>query len=420
MLEPISPNNPIARFFNAIPFIMQVIIGLILGIIIALIYPHDTTVMPALGSLFVSALKAIAPLLVFVLVSSAIARHNKGTKTNMKPVIVVYFFSMIFASVLALSMSYIFPVTFPTLADAAQDIAPPQGISEVLINFVMQAVDNPVNALLRGNYVAILVWGITFGLMFRVAHEPTKLVLDDLSQTVAGVVRIIIRFAPIGVMGLVYNSCTQPGGFANLINYLQVVLVLVATMLLIAFVLNPLMAFIICRKNPYPLVFKSITQSAVTAFFTRSSAANIPMNLALCDRLKLPKDTYSISIPLGCTINMSGAAVTIVIMTMAAVRTLGIEVDFASALLMCIASVLCACGTSGIAGGSLMLIPLACSIFGISNDIAMQVVGIGFIIGVVQDSTETALNSSSDVVFTAVACRQIEVPADFEDPIKKA
>ena len=216
MLEPISPNNPIARFFNAIPFIMQVIIGLILGIIIALIYPHDTTVMPALGSLFVSALKAIAPLLVFVLVSSAIARHNKGTKTNMKPVIVVYFFSMILASVLALSMTYIFPVTFPTLADAAQDIAPPQGISEVLINFVMQAVDNPVNALLRGNYVAILVWGITFGLMFRVAHEPTKLVLDDLSQTVAGVVRIIIRFAPIGVMGLVYNSCTQPGGFANL------------------------------------------------------------------------------------------------------------------------------------------------------------------------------------------------------------
>lgn len=412
MLEPVSPNNPIAKFFNAIPFIMQVVIGLILGVILAMIIPGDKTVLPAFGNLFVSALKAMAPILVFVLVSSAIAGHNKGTKTNMKPVILVYFFSMIFASILALCMSYAFPVTFPALADAASEVSPPQGISEVLLNFIMQAVDNPVNALIKGNYVAILVWGIAFGLMFRVAHEPTKLVLDDLAQTVAGVVRIVIRFAPLGVMGLVYSSCTQEGGFANLLNYVQVVLVLVATMLLIAFVLNPLLAFIVCHKNPYPLIFTSITQSAVTAFFTRSSAANIPVNLALCERLNLPKETYAISIPLGCTINMSGAAVTIVIMTMAAVRTLGIEVDFASALLMCIASVLCACGTSGIAGGSLMLIPLACSIFGIGNDIAMQVVGIGFIIGVIQDSTETALNSSSDVVFTAVACRQIEVPKE--------
>lgn len=416
MLEPISPNNPIAKFFNAIPFILQIIIGMVLGVVIALVYPGDKTVLPAFGSLFVSALKALAPILVFVLVSSAIARHNKGTKTNMKPVIAVYFVSMALSALLALTMSYIFPSTFNVLANAVEDVAPPQGISEVLLNFVMQAVDNPVNALLKGNYVAILVWGITFGLMFRVAHEQTKLVLDDLAQTVAGVVRIVIRFAPLGVLGLVYSSCTQEGGFSNLLNYVQVVLVLVATMLLIAFVLNPLIAFVVCRKNPYPLVFTAITQSAITAFFTRSSAANIPVNLALCERLKLPKDTYSISIPLGCTINMSGAAVTIVIMTMAAVRTLGIEVDFASALLMCIAAILCACGTSGIAGGSLMLIPLACSIFGIGNDIAMQVVGIGFIIGVIQDSTETALNSSSDVVFTAVACNQVEVPK--ADPIE--
>ena len=222
----------------------------------------------------------MAPILVFVLVSSAIAGHNKGTKTNMKPVILVYFFSMIFASILALCMSYAFPVTFPALADAASEVSPPQGISEVLLNFIMQAVDNPVNALIKGNYVAILVWGIAFGLMFRVAHEPTKLVLDDLAQTVAGVVRIVIRFAPLGVMGLVYSSCTQEGGFANLLNYVQVVLVLVATMLLIAFVLNPLLAFIVCRKNPYPLIFTSITQSAVTAFFTRSSAANIPSKLS--------------------------------------------------------------------------------------------------------------------------------------------
>lgn len=415
MLNPISPNNPIAKIFNAIPFIMQVILGLVIGILIALVYPYDKTVIPTFGTIFVSALKAMAPILVFVLVSSAIAGHTKGTKTNMTPVIVVYFVSMALASLLALIVSYIFPTTFPSLANTTAGVTPPQGISEVLLNFIMQAVDNPVNALLNGNYVAILVWGITFGLMFRVAHEPTKLVLDDLSQTVAGVVRMIIRFAPLGVMGLVYSSCTQEGGFTNLLNYVQVVLVLVGTMLTVAFVINPAVAFIYCRKNPYPLIFTSITQSAITAFFTRSSAANIPVNLALCERLHLPKSTYSISIPLGCTINMSGAAVTIVIMTMTAVRTLGIEVDFASALLMCIAAVLCACGTSGIAGGSLMLIPLACSIFGISNDIAMQVVGIGFIIGVVQDSTETALNSSSDVVFTAVACKQIELPEDFKN-----
>ncbi len=414
MLQPISPNNPIAKIFNSIPFIMQVVLGLVIGIVIALVYPYDKTIIPTFGSLFVSALKAMAPILVFVLVSSAIAGHNKGTKTNMKPVIAVYFISMALASLTALVMSYIFPTTFPSLASAADNVSPPQGIAEVLLNFIMQAVDNPVNALLKGNYVAILMWGIAFGLMFRVAHEPTKLVLDDLAQTVAGVVRIVIRFAPLGVMGLVYSSCTQEGGFTNLLNYVQVVLVLVSTMLLIAFVLNPLIAFIYCRKNPYPLIFTTITQSAITAFFTRSSAANIPVNLALCERLHLPKNTYSISIPLGCTINMSGAAVTIVIMTMAAVRTLNIEVDFASALLMCIAAVLCACGTSGIAGGSLMLIPLACSIFGIGNDVAMQVVGIGFIIGVVQDSTETALNSSSDVVFTAVACHQIEIPEDFK------
>ena len=414
MLQPISPNNPIAKIFNSIPFIMQVVLGLVIGIVIALVYPYDKTIIPTFGSLFVSALKAMAPILVFVLVSSAIAGHNKGTKTNMKPVIAVYFISMALASLTALVMSYIFPTTFPSLASAADNVSPPQGIAEVRVNFIMQAVDNPVNALLKGNYVAILMWGIAFGLMFRVAHEPTKLVLDDLAQTVAGVVRIVIRFAPLGVMGLVYSSCTQEGGFTNLLNYVQVVLVLVSTMLLIAFVLNPLIAFIYCRKNPYPLIFTTITQSAITAFFTRSSAANIPVNLALCERLHLPKNTYSISIPLGCTINMSGAAVTIVIMTMAAVRTLNIEVDFASALLMCIAAVLCACGTSGIAGGSLMLIPLACSIFGIGNDVAMQAVGIGFIIGVVQDSTETALNSSSDVVFTAVACHQIEIPEDFK------
>ena len=404
MLEPISPRNPIAKLFNTVPFILQVIIGLCLGIILAFIYPNDTAVIPTFGTLFVSALKAIAPLLVFVLVSAAIARHNKGVKTNMKPIIALYFISMALSSLLALGMSYAFPSTFNELASAANNVNPPQGVSEVLLNFVRQAVDNPVNAILTGNYVAILVWGICFGLLFRVAHEQTKLVLEDLAQTVGGVVRIVIRFAPLGLMGLVYSSCTQAGGFSNLLNYVHVVAVLVATMLLIALVINPIIVFAFTRQNPYPLVFASLVNSAVTAFFTRSSAANIPVNLELCEKLGVPRETYSISIPLGCTINMCGAAVTIVVMTMAAVNTLGIDTDFGSAFLMCVAAVLCACGTSGIAGGSLMLIPLACSIFGIGNDLAMQVVGIGFIIGVVQDSTETALNSSSDVVFTAAAC----------------
>lgn len=406
MLENTNPRGPFAQTLNKIPFILQIIIGLILGIVIAIIYPNDTTLLPTVGSLFVSALKAIAPLLVFVLVSSAIAKHKQGSQTNMRPIIVLYLVSMVLSSTLALCMSYIFPSKFNILAQAGSDLNPPQGIGEVLLNFIKQAVENPVSALISGNYIAILLWAVAMGLMFRVAHENTKRVLDDVALSVSGVVRIVIRFAPLGVMGLVYSSSTQPGGFSNLLNYVHVVAVLLGTMLLIAFVVNAIIVFAVTRKNPYPLIMTCISRSAITAFFTRSSAANLPVNLALCERLQLPKETYSLSIPLGCTINMSGAAVTIVIMTMAAVHTLGVEVDFASALLMCMAAVLCACGASGVAGGSLMLIPLACSIFGINNDIAMQVVGIGFIIGVLQDSTETALNSSTDVLFTAAACER--------------
>ncbi|MBO6259153.1 MAG: serine/threonine transporter SstT [Succinivibrio sp.] len=408
MLEKVNPKAPFANTLNKVPFILQIAGGLVLGILIALVYPDDKTVIPTIGNLFVKALKAVAPILVFVLVSSAIAKHNSGQQTNMKPIILLYIVSMVIASTMALLASYYFPSTFSELASAQEGLTPPKGIKEVLVNFVNQAVENPVSALMNGNYIAILVWAIALGLMFRVAHDATKKVLEDLAECVSGVVRIVIRFAPLGVMGLVYSSCTQDGGFSNLLNYVHVVVVLVVVMLLIAFVLNPLLVYLCARKNPFPLVFTCITKSAVTAFFTRSSAANLPVNLALCEELKLPKATYSISIPLGCTINMSGAAVTIVVMTMAAVHTLGIQIDFGSALLMCIASVLCACGCSGIAGGSLMLIPLACSIFGISNDIAMQVVGIGFIIGVIQDSTETALNSHTDVVFTAAACMRAE------------
>ena len=408
MLEPINPRFPLATSLNRIPFILQIVIGLIIGILIALVYPYDKSILPTFGTLFVKALKSVAPILVFALVSAAIARHHQGAKTNMKPIIVLYLVSMILASTLALTMSYLFPSNFQVLASADANVSAPQGISEVLMNFINQAIDNPITAIMNANYIAILLWAIALGLMFRAAGDTTKRVLEDLAQSISGVVRIVIRFAPLGVMGLVYSSCTAEGGFSNLLSYVHVICVLLGTMFLIAFVLNAVIVFLVTRENPYPLIFTTITRSAVTAFFTRSSAANLPVNLSLCEELKLPRDTYSISIPLGSTINMSGAAVTIVVMTMAAVHTLGIETDFASALLMCIVAVLCACGASGVAGGSLMLIPLACSIFGIGNDIAMQVVGIGFIIGVLQDSTETALNSSTDVLFTAAACRRAE------------
>lgn len=404
MLEPINPKAPLAKALNKIPFIIQIIIGLLVGMLLSYVYPYDKTIIPMFGQLFVKALKAIAPILVFVLVSAAIARHQSGSKTNMRSIIIIYIVSMLLSASLALIMSYLFPSTFVELEKQSAQVSPPEGIGEVLINFINQAVDNPFNAMINGNYIAILFWAIALGLMFRFSHDNTKKVLEDLSQAISGVVRIIIRFAPLGVMGLVYSSTTQEGGFSNLLNYVHVVVVLLSTMLLIAFVLNAIIVAIITHKNPYPLIFTCISKSAVTAFFTRSSAANLPVNLALCEELKLPKQTYSISIPLGCTINMSGAAVTIVVMTMAAVHTLNIQTDFLSALLMSVVAVLCACGASGVAGGSLMLIPLSCSIFGIPNDIAIQIVGIGFIIGVLQDSTETALNSSTDVLFTAAAC----------------
>ena len=398
MLHAVDPKGSFFKFFNKIPFILQIVIGMILGILLAIILPEGQDFV----FLFVSALKAIAPLLVFVLVSASIARHQQGANAKLKPILVLYVVAMFLSAATALIMARLFPSTFTVLADQATASAP-ENVSTVLVSCIKKAVDNPVNALLSGNYIGILFWGVLFGILFRAANDQTKAVLSDFASIVSGVVRIVIRFAPLGVFGLVYASCTKEGGFSNLLGYVHVVGVLVATMLIIALVINPLLVFLTTFKNPFPLVFTSIMHSGITAFFTRSSAANIPVNMALCERLKVPRESYSISIPLGCTINMSGAAVTIVIMTMAAVNTLGIEVNFGTALLMCVASVVCACGTSGIAGGSLMLIPLACSIFGISNDIAMQVVGIGFIIGVVQDSTETALNSSSDVVFTCAA-----------------
>lgn len=411
MIHAVDPHGSFFRFFNRIPFIMQIVLGMIFGIIIAYLVPQGQSFITMLGDLFVSGLKAIAPLLVFVLVSASIARHKQGADAKLKPILVLYVLAMALSAATALIMTRIFPSTFTVLATQAV-AETPQDVSTVLVGCIKKAVDNPVNALISGNYLAILLWGILFGILFRKANDATKAVLSDFASIVSGVVRIVIRFAPLGVLGLVYSSCTQEGGFSNLLSYVHVVCVLVATMLIIALVINPLLVFLTTFKNPYPLVITSILHSGITAFFTRSSAANIPVNIALCERLGVPRESYSISIPLGCTINMSGAAVTIVVMTMAAVNTLGIEVNFGTSFLMCVAAVVCACGTSGIAGGSLMLIPLACSIFGISNDIAMQVVGIGFIIGVIQDSTETALNSSSDVVFTAAANKITSVPKD--------
>ena len=411
MIHAVDPHGSFFRFFNRIPFIMQIVLGMIFGIILAYLIPQGQSFITMLGDLFVSGLKAIAPLLVFVLVSASIARHKQGADAKLKPILVLYVLAMALSAATALIMTRIFPSTFSVLVSQAVADAP-QDVSTVLVGCIKKAVDNPVNALISGNYLAILLWGILFGILFRKANDATKAVLSDFASIVSGVVRIVIRFAPLGVLGLVYSSCTQEGGFANLLSYVHVVGVLVATMLIIALVINPLLVFLTTFKNPYPLVITSILHSGITAFFTRSSAANIPVNIALCERLGVPRESYSISIPLGCTINMSGAAVTIVVMTMAAVNTLGIEVNFGTSFLMCVAAVVCACGTSGIAGGSLMLIPLACSIFGISNDIAMQVVGIGFIIGVIQDSTETALNSSSDVVFTAAANKITAVPKD--------
>ncbi|MBQ4245673.1 MAG: serine/threonine transporter SstT [Succinivibrio sp.] len=410
MLESFNPKAPLAQTLNKIPFILQIIIGLAFGVLVAYIYPDDKTVIPTFGTLFVKALKAVAPLLIFVLVTSAIAKHKSGSQTNLKPIIALYFAGMVISGTLALGLSYLFPSTFTELA-ASENVSAPKGVVEVLVNFVNQAVENPVSAFMNCNFVAILVWSIALGLMFRVSKESTKLVLDDVATAVSGVIRFVIRCAPLGVFGLVYNSCTQEGGFSNLLNYVHVVGVLVLTMFIVALIFNPLLVFLTTGSNPYPLVFKCLVKSGLTAFFTRSSAANLPVNMALCEELKLKKETYSISIPLGCTINMSGAGITIVVMTMAAAHTLGIEVSFGAAFLMCIASVLCACGSSGVAGGSLMLIPLACSIFGIPSDVAMQVVGIGFIIGVVQDSCETALNSSTDVIFTAASCMRAEKKA---------
>ena len=402
-------SNGLSKFFRPLlqlGLIPQISIGIIAGVALALTSPETAKSFSILGQLFISALKAVAPILVFVLVAAAIAAHEKGQPTHIRGVLVLYIVGTLIAALVAVVASFIFPTEL-TLDMPEVSGEPPGSIFEILRDLLLSMVANPVTALMEGNFIAILAWAVGLGFMLRQANEATGKVLNDLSDAVSGIVHTVIRFAPLGILGLVANTLAETG-MGDLLEYGRLLGVIVGCMLFVALVTNPLIVFLKTRQNPFPLVFACLRGSAITAFFTRSSAANIPVNMELCERLKLDPDTYSISIPLGATINMAGAAITISVITLAAANTLGIPVDFATALLLCVVSALAACGVSGVAGGSLLLIPLATSLFGISTEVAMQVVAIGFVISVVQDSTETALNSSTDVLFTAAACRAAE------------
>ncbi|AQP37868.1 serine/threonine transporter SstT [Vibrio anguillarum] len=395
-------NNIFARFARG-NLVLQILAGIVLGGILATLSPDDAKSVGLLGDLFVGALKAVAPILVFILVAASIANQKKNQHTYMRPIVVLYLFGTFTAALTAVVLSFIFPTTL-TLVAGAEGATPPQGIAEVLNTLLFKLVDNPVNALMSANYIGILAWAVGLGLALHHASATTKAVFEDLSHGVSQIVRFIIRLAPFGIFGLVASTFATTG-FESLAGYANLLFVLLSAMLIIALVVNPIIVYAKTRQNPYPLVFQCLRESGVTAFFTRSSAANIPVNMALCEKLKLDEDTYSVSIPLGATINMVGAAITITVLTLAAVNTVGIEIDLMTALLLSIVAAVSACGASGVAGGSLLLIPLACGLFGISNDVAMQVVAVGFIIGVIQDSAETALNSSTDVVFTAAVCQ---------------
>ncbi|WP_217516737.1 serine/threonine transporter SstT [Vibrio metschnikovii] len=395
-------NSLLARFARG-NLVLQILAGIVLGIALAIISPERAESASLIGNLFVGALKAVAPILVFILVAASIANQKKNKHTYMRPIVVLYLFGTFAAALTAVLLSFMFPTTL-TLVAGAEGATPPQGISEVIQTLLYKLVDNPVNALMSANYIGILAWAVGLGLALHHASATTKSVFEDLSHGVSQIVRFIIRLAPFGIFGLVASTFASTG-FDALIGYAQLLAVLLGAMLFIALIVNPAIVYTKTKSNPYPLVFQCLRESGVTAFFTRSSAANIPVNMALCEKLKLDEDTYSVSIPLGATINMGGAAITITVLTLAAVHTMGIEIDIFTALLLSVVAAISACGASGVAGGSLLLIPLACSLFGISNDVAMQVVAVGFIIGVIQDSAETALNSSTDVVFTAAVCQ---------------
>lgn len=394
--------NSMIRTLRKIPLIHQIAVGLIIGILIAVFVPGAVPVVGIFGDLFVRALKGVAPLLVFILVMNAMVQRKEGGDTQMKPIITLYVIGTFAASIVGVVLSFLFPQTLMLQLGNAK-VNPPSGIAEVVHNLVLNIVDNPLNAILNANYIGILAWAVIIGLALHKAASPeTKHVLEDLSAGITKVVTWVIHFAPLGIMGLVTQSISA-SGLSALISYFSLLGVLLGSYFLVALVMNPIIVYLNVRKNPYPLVWATIRESGIYAFFTRSSAANIPVNLTLCKRLGLNPDTYTISIPLGATINMAGASITISVLSLAAAHTLGVAVDLPTALLLCIVSTVGACGASGVAGGSLLLIPVACASFGISNDIAMQVVGVGFIISIIEDACETALNSSSDVLFTATA-----------------
>ena len=390
----------VLNFWNQLSLINRIVIGMIIGILLGIFVPQAVAI-GTIGTVFVSALKAIAPLLVFFIVLSALAQHKEGHETNMKSIVILYLFGTFAAALVGVIASFAYPITL-TLTDTVSEIAAPEGIASVLQTLILKLVDNPVNALMSGNYIGILSWAVVFGFAFRKADESTKSFLQQIADATSHVVKLVISFAPFGIMGLVYTTVSE-NGVGVFATYGSLIMVLLGSMFFVALVINPIIVFFMIKENPYPIVFRCLKDSGITAFFTRSSAANIPVNMELCKDLGLDEDSYSVSIPLGATINMAGAAITITVLSLAAVNTLGIQVDFLTALVLSVLSTVAACGASGVTGGSLLLIPVACSLFGISNDIAMQVVGVGFIIGVIQDSCETALNSSTDVLFTAAA-----------------
>lgn len=391
----------VADKYNGVSLIIRIIVGLIAGTALTLVVPHMAWI-GEFGTLFVSALKAVAPILVFVLVASALAQGNSKLDSRFGTVLFLYLFTTFLSAVVAVLTSRMFPQTI-SLGDAADADVVPQGLSEVVQTLLTNIVANPIQAMIDGNYICILMWACLFGLAMKgIANESSKAFLANVADGVSQVIRWVINLAPFGIMGLVFTSVSE-NGLAAFTEYGSLLLLLVGTMLLMVLVFGPLVIFLYLHRNPYPLVYRCFKESGLTAFFTRSSAANIPVNMQLCEKLGLDKDMYSVSIPLGATINMNGAAVTITVMAMAAANTMGIQISLPAAILLSVVSALGACGASGVAGGSLLLIPMACSLFGISNDIAMQVVGVGFIIGVIQDSVETCLNSASDVEFAATA-----------------
>ncbi len=392
-------NNLFQKWMD-ISLVKRILVALVIGVALGLLCPKATGI-AILGDIFVSALKAVAPILVFFLVISSLCNAGKTHGKVIKTVIILYMFSTLLASIIAVFVSMFLPITL-TLTKAASDTAAPSGIVEVLESLLLNVVSNPISSLAEANYIGILSWAILLGIAFRGASDSTKKMLQDISKGVSKMVTWIINLAPFGILGLVFNTIST-SGLEIFTEYGKLLALLVGCMLFITFVTNPILVYWCIRQNPYPLIFKCLKRSAITAFFTRSSAANIPINMEVCEEIGLNKDNYSVTIPLGATINMDGAAITITVMTMAAAHTMGISVDIPTAIILSVLAALSACGASGVAGGSLLLIPMACSLFGISDDISMQVVAIGFIIGVVQDSVETALNSSSDLLLSISA-----------------